>query len=100
MSRDLSWLPDFLIVGAAKTGTTSLYYYLVQHPAIYMSPLKEPRFFTCFGVGSNVSEKGPDFELEKQVYTLDGYHTLFEARQSGQLAGEASTDYLCTRDGH
>ena len=38
-------LPTFFIVGAAKSGTTSLYHYLNQHPAIFMSPIKEPGFF-------------------------------------------------------
>ena len=38
-------LPDFLIVGAAKSGTTSIFNYLIQHPQIFMPALKEPRFF-------------------------------------------------------
>ena len=37
--------PNFLILGAAKCGTTSLYYYLKQHPQICMAEPKEPRFF-------------------------------------------------------
>jgi hypothetical protein len=37
--------PNLLIPGAAKSGTTSLYYYLKQHPQVYMSEPKEPRFF-------------------------------------------------------
>ena len=37
--------PTFFIVGAPKTGTTSLYHYLKQHPQIYMSPVKEPCYF-------------------------------------------------------
>ncbi len=37
--------PNFLIIGAAKAGTTSLYAYLKEHPQIYMSPLKETNFF-------------------------------------------------------
>ena len=40
-------LPNFFIVGAAKAGTTFLYYYLKQHPEIYMSPVKEPHFFAA-----------------------------------------------------
>ncbi|MEO2068329.1 MAG: sulfotransferase, partial [Desulfurobacteriaceae bacterium] len=39
-------LPNFLIVGAAKSGTTSLYHYLKEHPEIYMSSVKEPKFIT------------------------------------------------------
>lgn len=39
-------LPNFFIVGAPKAGTDELYYQLEQHPQIYMSPLKEPCFFS------------------------------------------------------
>ena len=37
--------PNFFIVGAAKAGTTSLYNYLVNHPEVYLSPIKEPNYF-------------------------------------------------------
>src|SRR5215217_7116747 len=39
-------MPNFFIVGAQKAGTTSLYHYLDQHPQIYMSPIKEPCYFS------------------------------------------------------
>lgn len=39
-------LPNFFIVGAPKAGTDDLYYQLDQHPQIYVSPLKEPCFFS------------------------------------------------------
>lgn len=38
-------LPNFLIIGAAKSGTTTLYQYLCKHPQIFMSTPKEPNFF-------------------------------------------------------
>jgi Sulfotransferase family len=38
-------LPNFFIAGAPKSGTTSLYHYLDQHPEIFMSPVKEPNYF-------------------------------------------------------
>lgn len=38
--------PNFFVVGAVKTGSTSLAYYLEQHPDIYISPIKEPHFFS------------------------------------------------------
>ena len=37
-------LPNFLLVGAAKSGTTSLFRYLEQHPDFFASPVKEPNF--------------------------------------------------------
>ncbi|MCM3904240.1 MAG: sulfotransferase [Pyrinomonadaceae bacterium] len=38
-------MPNFLVIGAAKAGTTALHSYLAQHPDIYMSATKEIRFF-------------------------------------------------------
>lgn len=38
-------MTDFLVIGVAKAGTTSIYHYLAQHPQIAMSAVKEPDFF-------------------------------------------------------
>lgn len=38
--------PDFLIIGAQKCGTTSLFYYLSQHPDLCLPAIKELQFFT------------------------------------------------------
>ena len=46
MSRPDLCLPNFFIAGAPKAGTTSLYHYLDQHPQIYLSPIKEPAYFS------------------------------------------------------
>src|ERR1700680_4934439 len=45
MARNQPTLPNFLIIGAAKAGTTSLYNYLSVHPEIFMSKRKELSFF-------------------------------------------------------
>ena len=37
--------PDFMIIGAMKAGTTSLYQYLASHPSVFISPVKEPHYF-------------------------------------------------------
>ena len=37
--------PDFFIVGAAKSGTTSMHDYLRQHPAVFMPAIKELNYF-------------------------------------------------------
>ena len=42
----LTKTPNFFIVGAPKAGTDALYYELARHPEIYMSPLKEPCYFS------------------------------------------------------
>jgi len=76
-------MPNFLIVGAAKSGTTSLYNYLSQHRDIFMPRWKELSFF----IGDPF---GPLHKVKKPEY----YYRVF-AKASNQLAvGEASTSYL------
>ena len=71
-------LPDFLIIGAAKSGTTTLYQYLCRHPQIFMSTPKEPDFFS---VDANYA-KG-----------MEWYSSLFSQAKPNQVCGEASTTY-------
>lgn len=76
-------LPTFFIIGAAKTGTTSLHYYLSQHPEIQMSANKEPNFFS-----------GPDNGIpypNKRVSDLGDYESLFDP--TAVVRGEASVGY-------
>lgn len=71
-------MPDFLVIGAAKSGTTALSEYLRHHPSIYMCRPKEPDFFA---------------NDQQYAKGLDWYRSLFEPRAPGQLCGEASTTY-------
>ncbi|HWD11466.1 MAG TPA: sulfotransferase [Solirubrobacteraceae bacterium] len=80
-------LPDFFIVGHAKSGTTALYEMLRAHPQIYMPALKETRFFARdMHPGLRRSSSHP--------VTLEDYLALFAAAGPEQLAGEASPSYL------
>jgi hypothetical protein len=72
-------LPNFFIVGAAKSGTTSLYQYLKQHPQIFMSEVKEPCYF---------------IEWEGGIQNREAYEKLFSKGLKDQAIGEASTPYL------
>src|ERR1700741_136684 len=56
--------PTFFIVGAPKAGTDELYYHLDQHPEIYMSPLKEPCYFS-----EEIRPENFHPSLQKQVQT-------------------------------
>lgn len=88
-------LPNFLIIGAAKAGTTSLYRYLEQHPQIYMSPIKEPNFFAL--EGEPLDFRGPDDKLYIEQFSVterESYGALFEAAGPEQAVGEASALYL------
>ncbi|MFQ5752975.1 MAG: sulfotransferase, partial [bacterium] len=84
-------LPDFLIVGAAKSGTSSLYHYLRQHPQIFMPNHKEPCFFTF--AGKRPTDLQSNVGL-KVINDFDQYVSLFEFSSRSQKLGEASTCYL------
>lgn len=86
--------PHFIIAGAAKAGTTALYYYLQQHPAIAFPSLKEPKYFS---LDANVfPHRGPgDKSVDKYVVkSKKKYDKLFQNLPVGALVGEASPDYL------
>ena len=69
-------LPNFIIAGPPKCASTSLHFYLNQHPDIFMSPVKETNFFT------RDFEKGLEF-----------YATHFEKAHTEKMIGEATPSY-------
>jgi hypothetical protein len=76
--------PDFFIVGAQRSGTTSLYEYLRQHSRVFMSPHKEPHFF---------SQDRVCIDADLSVQSETAYLRLF-AGGADKLLGEASPSYL------
>jgi hypothetical protein len=87
-------LPNFLIIGAAKSGTTSLYYYLKQHPQIYMSPVKEPSFFAFEGTKPEFYGPWKRWASHNAVTDIDSYRALFRGVADEMAIGEASPIYL------
>lgn len=85
-------LPNLVVIGAAKSGTTALYQFLRQHPDIYMSPLKEPHFFAF--EGETLSFRGPGVTLNTAITTLEDYLKLFKGVAGERIVGEASATYL------
>lgn len=84
-------LPNFLIIGPPKTGSTSLNHYLRQHPKIFMSPVKEPGFFMLEG---DPPVKSP---YKNRYYTFtrfEDYQALFAGVRDETAIGEASTRYF------
>lgn len=92
-------LPNFLVIGAAKAGTTSLYHYLRQHPGIYLPAQKETNFFALEGKALDFCGPGDrEFISSFSVTRYDDYVTLF-ASVTGQTAiGEVSPMYLYSRE--
>ena len=88
-------LPNFLVIGAAKSGTSSLFNYLRQHPQIYMSPVKEPKYF-AFNEGDKLCLNGPgDMAEHIEVTTnIEAYCQLFAGVTDEIAIGECSPSYL------
>ncbi|HSK15805.1 MAG TPA: sulfotransferase [Gaiellaceae bacterium] len=90
-------LPNFLVIGAAKAGTNALYHSLRQHPQVYMSPWKEPKFF-AFESPDDLgfrAANGREAPVNKTV-VLDRqeYERLFDGARGERALGEASPHYL------
>ena len=83
-------LPDFLIVGAQKAGTTSMWTYLGSHPEIVPSRLKEPRYFDW-----NYA-RGQDW-YQARFPTQRVLRRFASPERDHALTGEASTEYLLHR---
>jgi hypothetical protein len=83
-------LPDILILGAAKSGTTSLAFYLKQHPNVLM-PRKEPGFFAYH---DRPTTEIPSGIKDRQVVDLNSYTRMYENVKPGQKICDASVAHL------
>jgi hypothetical protein len=92
-------IPDFIVAGAAKCGTSALAHFLSQVPGIYMSENKEPRFFTRIkgDMEKGIAGDGPRLSGNYNK-GFAWYEKLFENANQGQLKAEASTVYFCNED--
>lgn len=87
MTSQMRLLPDFLIIGGQRCGTTSLYYYLIDHPGIIPARTKEIHFFDDNFI------KGPRWYRAQFPTSLQKYY-IERIRKLGFLTGEASPYYL------
>lgn len=90
--------PNFLVIGANKGGTSALAAYLAQHPSIFMSPIKEPCFFSHAVAGGareiRFGAPGTPARTHAIPSNLAEYRQLFEGVRGETAIGEASTSYL------
>jgi hypothetical protein len=93
-------LPDFFIIGAPKAGTTALHVALAQHPHLYMSPVKEPKFFLCDGPPPDRGGPGDAHSYREWVWRREDYERLFDAAPAGSLRGESTPFYLADPAAH
>ena len=96
-------LPDFFLIGAPKAGTTALHAALAQHPELYLSTVKEPKFYLCNGrPPPRATQRGPGdaHSAREWVWRREKYEALFDAAPAGRLTGESTPFYLYDRAAH
>lgn len=87
-------LPDFLILGAAKAGTTALFKAIGRHPQVFSPALKEPRFFAYAGSPPMFCGPGGTAKARAVCHEETDYIKLFTDCGPHQLAFEATPEYL------
>ena len=95
MKDEIRKSPDFLIIGAYKTGTTSLYRYLPQHPQIVLTRRKETRFFSYYGQQEKPLPAHESGSVPWLIRSLEAYENeIPENIPPGTLLEEICPSYL------
>lgn len=84
-------LPNFLVIGAYKSGTTSLHHYLSQHPEVFLPQVKEPNYFAFANTPESSHPAYP-----ASVKTYPEYERLFVGAEGAKAIGEVSPEYMTT----
>ena len=89
-------LPNFMIIGVAKVGTTSLYRYLDQHPQVFMCPIKGTNFFGYEDAHAWkwTDEGDPPLLQNFHVKTIEEYEASFAGASDEIAIGEVSPQYF------
>ncbi|MGY1685503.1 sulfotransferase family protein [Geodermatophilus sp. SYSU D00867] len=103
MSTDADRLPQFVLAGAPKAGTTALHAALATHPGLYLSPVKEPKYYlTDGGPPPRSGQRGPGdaHSAREWVWRRADYLRLFDGAPPGTVRGESTPFYLYDRAAH
>ena len=87
-------MPNFFIIGAGSSGTTSLYNYLNQHPQVFVSPIKETNFFSTPNQEFPSTSPLENYKRTSVVNSLEEYQGLFREASKEIAIGEVSPSYL------
>jgi hypothetical protein len=93
-------MPDFFIAGVPKAGTTALHAALARHPALFMSAVKEPKFFLTDGPPPAQGGPGDVKTYREHIWRRADYEALFAPASAGRLRGESTPFYLYNREAH
>jgi hypothetical protein len=89
-------LPNFLVVGAGRSGTTSLHDYLVQHPQVYLPAVKAPSYFYCHRPAEGGNVRAAPVSRDYFVCDTAAYEALFDDVRDETAVGEVSPAYLAS----
>ncbi|HEX4190179.1 MAG TPA: sulfotransferase [Marmoricola sp.] len=93
--------PDFLIIGAPKAGTTALHAALAQHPQVFTTTPKEPKYWLCDDAPPPAwCGPGDAHSQQEWIWRRSQYARVFEAAEPGQVRGESTPFYLWSRGAH
>lgn len=90
-------LPDFLVIGVPKAGTTAVHAALAHHPDLFLSKVKEPKYFLTDGPPPTRGGPGDAQTYREHVWRREDYEALFDAAPDGALRGESTPFYLYDR---
>jgi hypothetical protein len=96
-------MPDFLVIGAPKAGSTALHVALEQHPQLFLSTPKEPKYFLTDGrPPPRIHHRGPGdaHSAQEWIWRRERYERLFAAAPHGTLRGESTPFYLWDKAAH
>ena len=93
--------PDFLLVGAPKAGTTALHAALAQHPQVFTSTPKEPKYWLCDDAPPPAWRGPGDAHSQQEwIWRRQEYEQLFASAHPHQVRGESTPFYLWSRGAH
>ncbi len=87
-------LPNTVVIGAPKSGTTSLYHYLRQHPEVFLPRQKELHFFSYDLLAQNIQGPGDENALHPVCRTKQEYLAHFQGVADEKVVAEVSPSYL------
>jgi hypothetical protein len=99
-TTNASRLPQFVIAGAPKAGTTALHGALATHPGLYLSPVKEPKYYMTDGRPPRRSDQrgpGDAHSAGEWIWRREDYLALFDGAPPGAVRGESTPFYFYDR---
>ena len=87
--------PDALIIGAPKAGTSALHAALAQHPQIYASPVKEPKYYMGWDAPPpSYAGPGDPHSNKEWIWRREDYRALFSGAPGNAVRLESTPFYL------